>query len=49
LGELLGHQIPLTPTADGPVRFLTAELTGDYGALVQLTGEQNKSGCGGRI
>ena len=36
LGELVGKQIILHPSADGTERYLTAELSGDYAGLIRL-------------
>jgi len=49
LRDLLGGRIALHPTSDGAQRYLTAELSGSYAALVQLMTGKNKFGCGGRI
>ena len=46
LRELLGKQILLHPTANGSERYLTAELSGDYGGLIRLIFGENKFGGG---
>ena len=46
LKGLLGQTIVLHPCADGDERFLTAELSGNYAGLLQLTLGKNKGGGG---
>ena len=45
LKGLLGSTITLHP-CDGTVRYLTAEVTGDYAGLLRLAISKNKSGGG---
>ena len=49
LRVLLGKEIVLHPTADGSVRYLTAEVSGDYAGLLRLAVGQNKFGGGQAI
>lgn len=46
LRVMLGSAITLHPCADGAERYLTAEVTGDYGGLLRLATGQNKGGGG---
>ncbi|MBC7840014.1 MAG: hypothetical protein H7Y39_15465 [Nitrospiraceae bacterium] len=46
LKSLLGKTIALHPCADGAGRYLTAEVTGDYGGLLRLAIGKNKAGGG---
>ena len=46
LRVLLGKEIVLHPCADGEGRYLTAEVSGDYGGLLRLVTGQNKFGGG---
>ncbi len=46
LKSLLGATITLHPCADGEVRYLSAEVMGDYEGLLRLATGQNKFGGG---
>lgn len=46
LQQLMGKEIVLHPTADGEERYLTAEVSGDYGGLYRLITGKNKFGGG---
>lgn len=46
LRDLMGESIYLHPTADGQDRYLTAEVSGDYGGLYRLVTGKNKFGGG---
>lgn len=46
LRDLMVAQIVLHPTADGMVRYLTAEVSGDYAGLYRLVTGKNKFGGG---
>lgn len=46
LQQLMGKEIVLHPTADGEERYLTAEVSGNYGGLYRLITGKNKFGGG---
>jgi hypothetical protein len=46
---LVGEEIVLHPTADWSVRYLMAEVSGDYAGFLRLPVRQNKFGGGRAI
>jgi hypothetical protein len=46
---LVGKEIVLHPTVDWSVRYLMAEVSGDYAGFLRLTVGQNKFGGGQAI